>query len=41
MEEIAEFFKDDPYQIKGLAEYHFIEFKPVYYQEFLKEWVDN
>ena len=41
MEEIAEFFMNDPYQIKELAEYHFIEFKPMYYQEFLKDWLDN
>ncbi|MCX6150882.1 MAG: YciI family protein [Ignavibacteriales bacterium] len=40
MEEIVEFFKDDPYQKKGLADYHFIEFHPANYQEFLKDWIE-
>lgn len=40
MEDIAAFFKNDPYQVKGLAEYTFIEFHPKNYQEFLKGWVE-
>lgn len=41
MEKIAEFFKNDPYQKKGLAEYVFIEFMPKNYQEFLKDWLEQ
>ena len=41
MEEIAEFFLKDPFQIKGLAEYHYIEFKPANYQELLNEWIED
>ena len=41
MEAVSEFFSNDPYQKKGLAEYVFIEFNPKNYQEFLKEWVEE
>ena len=41
MEKIAEFFNDDPYSLKGFAEYRFIEFNPVSRQEFLNDWIDE
>jgi uncharacterized protein YciI len=41
MEVITEFFKNDPYQINGLAEYKYIEFKPVNFQKFLNDWLQN
>jgi len=37
--EIQDFFKNDPYQIKGLAAYRFVEFEPVKHQDFLKSWL--
>ncbi len=37
--EIQSFFKDDPYQQKGLATYRFIEFEPVLRQGILEEWI--
>ncbi|MGE5499296.1 MAG: YciI family protein [Syntrophothermus sp.] len=40
MESMDEFFKNDPYQKKGLAEYKFIEFSPKNFQDFLKEWAE-
>lgn len=33
-------FKDDPYKEKNLAEYRFIEFKPLNHQEFVKDWIE-
>jgi uncharacterized protein YciI len=36
---LVEFFRNDPYQKKGVATYQFIEFNPVFKQEFLEEWV--
>jgi uncharacterized protein YciI len=33
-------FKDDPYKKKGLADYRFIEFRPLNHQEFIKDWID-
>ncbi|MBI4928808.1 MAG: hypothetical protein HY835_13650 [Anaerolineae bacterium] len=38
--EIQSFFKDDPYQVKGLATYEFIPFDPVKRQPFLEDWVN-
>ncbi|MCU7492569.1 MAG: hypothetical protein HF300_09670 [Ignavibacteria bacterium] len=40
MEEVAEFFSNDPYKKKGLAEHTFIEFSPKNYQDFVKGWVE-
>ena len=40
-EELVEFFRNDPYQKKGIATYQFIEFNPVNKQEFLKDWVEQ
>ncbi len=39
--EIQEFFASDPYQIKQLATYRWVEFEPVKYQEFLKAWISD
>jgi uncharacterized protein YciI len=39
-EDLEQFFTQDPYQIKGLAEYRIIEFTPVKNQPFLKDWLD-
>jgi uncharacterized protein YciI len=38
-EEVKAFFRNDPYQKEKAAEYQFIEFEPVHYQQFLKDWV--
>jgi len=38
LQEIQEFFRDDPYQQKGLAAYTFTEFDPVKRQPFLEDW---
>jgi uncharacterized protein YciI len=37
--ELEYFFKDDPYQIKKLVSYRFIEFEPASWQECLKDWM--
>jgi uncharacterized protein YciI len=39
LDELQAFFKEDPYQANGLAEYRFVEFEPAQYQEFLQEWL--
>ena len=39
LEEIQQFFKDDPYQKKGVASYRFIEFSPVKFQPFMESWL--
>lgn len=41
MESVSEFFNNDPYNKKGLAEYRFIEFKPVSSQDILKSWIEE
>jgi uncharacterized protein YciI len=41
MEAVSEFFKSDPYQTKGLAEYKYVEFKPANYQQFLNNWLED
>jgi uncharacterized protein YciI len=38
-EAIREFFRTDPYAMKGLATYNFVEFEPVKRQAFLEEWM--
>lgn len=37
--EIKEYFSNDPYHTKGVAEHRFIEFTPVKYNELIKFWV--
>ncbi len=39
LEEIQRFFSSDPYQVNGLADYRFVEFNPVFAQDFIKPWV--
>jgi uncharacterized protein YciI len=39
LEEIQQFFSGDPYQIKGLASYRFVEFNPVKFQPFIEPWL--
>ena len=41
LEPLQAFFKDDPYQQKGLAAYRFVEFDPVKRQPFLEDWVNQ
>lgn len=40
MEEITDFFKNDPYALNNAADYSFIEFNPKSYQEILKGWLE-
>ena len=39
LEEIQQFFADDPYQKRGLAIYRFVEFNPVKNQAFMEPWL--
>ncbi len=39
LEELQAFFQKDPYRIKELASYRFIEFEPAQFQEILKGWI--
>lgn len=39
MEDFASLLADDPYQVEGVAEYKFMEFTPVHFQEIIKEWI--
>ncbi|HNY99817.1 MAG TPA: YciI family protein [Anaerolineaceae bacterium] len=39
MDEVKEFFSNDPYQKHNLAEYRFVEFVPVLHQDFLSDWI--
>jgi uncharacterized protein YciI len=41
MENIVAFFKNDPYALNNVAEYHFIEFNPKSHQTFLKAWIEQ
>lgn len=41
MEEISEFFSNDPYSKAGTAHYQFIEFTPVSRQSFLNDWIEG
>jgi uncharacterized protein YciI len=36
---VKQFFANDPYRLRGAAEYRFVEFTPVKHQPFLKDWV--
>lgn len=40
MEELAEFFKKDPYALNDAADYSFIEFNPKSHQEILNDWLE-
>lgn len=39
MEEIHDFFANDPYNLAGLTKYLYFEFEPVMHQEFMKNWI--
>lgn len=41
LEELQQFFQQDPYQINHLAEYSFAEFLPVKYHALLTDWVKD
>lgn len=36
---LESFFALDPYNLQGLVHYEFIEFNPVKYQAFIRDWV--
>jgi uncharacterized protein YciI len=38
-DKLVQFFATDPYQVRGLADYTFIEFNPVFKQDFLADWI--
>ncbi len=38
-DELVEFFAADPYAVRGLADHAFIEFNPVFKQDFLADWI--
>lgn len=40
LEAIRDYFKNDPYQLNQVADYHFVEFEPVKHQEFLSDWIN-
>lgn len=39
LDEVHEFFSNDPYQKNGVATYRFVEFNPVLSQSFMKNWI--
>jgi len=39
LEELQDFFSNDPYLLGSLADYRFVEFVPVKHQPFIAEWV--
>ena len=39
LEEIQQFFAEDPYQVQGLGTYRFIEFNPLKHQAFMEPWL--
>jgi uncharacterized protein YciI len=39
IDELRDFFRHDPYALKGLANYRFVEFSPSKHQPFLEDWV--
>lgn len=41
LDELQQFFRYDPYQMKDLATYRWIEFDPVLRQAFLEEWLET
>ncbi len=41
MQDIQAFFFSDPYQQHKAATYNFVEFNPVLYQPFLKDWASD
>lgn len=41
IDDLRAFFSKDPYSIKGLAKYRFVEFEPVKRQALLEDWVTS
>jgi uncharacterized protein YciI len=41
VDELRDFFRLDPYAIKGLASYRFVEFEPLKRQPFLEDWINK
>lgn len=41
LEALEDFFLRDPYQVKGLADYRFVEFNPVKHAPFMETWVQG
>jgi uncharacterized protein YciI len=41
LEEMKDFFNNDPYKINKCAEYEFYEFNPVKHQNFLRNWIEE
>jgi uncharacterized protein YciI len=39
LEELSDFFQNDPYRQQGLATHQFIQFEPAKRQAFLEEWL--
>lgn len=39
LKDVQLFFEKDPYNLKGLTTYRFIEFNPVKFQPFLQPWI--
>ena len=39
MDDLREFFRNDPYLVRGLANYRFVEFEPVKHQPFMADWI--
>jgi uncharacterized protein YciI len=37
--DLQAYFAADPYQLRGLAQYRFVEFEPVKRQAFMEQWV--
>jgi len=41
IEELKGFFKNDPYALKELADYEYLEFNPIKFQPFLQNWIES
>jgi uncharacterized protein YciI len=41
LDEVKTFFEEDPYQKERAAEYQFIEFEPVHFQQFMDDWIKD
>jgi len=39
LQELEQFFSADPYQVKGIADYRFIEFDPLLRQGWMDDWI--
>ena len=39
LQELELFFSADPYQVKGIADYRFIEFEPLLRQSWMEDWI--